>query len=59
MHPAHFAVTATNWAIPDTYGYVLIVATLIGLELLCVGFLVPGGARKVFSKEFMEQHFGE
>lgn len=62
MHPIHFATTATgtvNLALPDTFGYVIIAGVLIGLQIILVGFLIPGGARKVFTKEFMEQHFGE
>jgi uncharacterized membrane protein YecN with MAPEG domain len=61
MHPVHLAATtATLGFLPDTYGYVLIVAALIALELLLIGFIVAGGARgKYFTKEFMERHFGE
>lgn len=62
MHPVvQLAASAgQTWAIPDTYGYVLIVGALLGLELLLIGFLFAGGARgKAFSKEFMEEHFGQ
>ena len=46
--------------IPDTYGYVLLVATLKAFELLAVGFIVPGMKRgKVFTKEFMDKNFLE
>lgn len=56
MHPLHFATTAagTAWTLSNDFGYVVIVGVFIGLELLLIGFLIPGGARKVFTKEFME-----
>ena len=60
MHPIHLAATgAVALSLPSTYGYVIIIGALIGLEIIFIGFLLPGGARKVFTKEFMEQHFGE
>ena len=60
MHPIHLAATGTvALSLPNTFGYVIIVGALIGLELLLIGFFCGGGARKVFTKEFMEQHFGE
>ena len=46
--------------IPDAYGYVLMVASLLGLELLMIGFIFPGSKRaKVFSKAFMDKNFLE
>ena len=46
--------------IPDTYGYVLLVATLMAFELIAIGMIIPGMKRgKVFTKEFMDKHFLE
>ena len=46
--------------IPDAYGYVLMVASLLGLELLLIGFIFPGSKReKIFSKSFMVGSFLE
>jgi uncharacterized membrane protein YecN with MAPEG domain len=61
MHTVHLAATGlTGLGLPDTYGYVLIVAALVAFEVVLIGFLIAGQARgKVFTQEFMEQHFGE
>jgi uncharacterized membrane protein YecN with MAPEG domain len=46
--------------VPDTYGYVLLVAVIIAFEIILIGFLFPGRTRgRVFNKEFLEKHFGE
>lgn len=53
-------MTTVVFSMPDTYGYVLLVAVIISLEIIVIGFAFPGRARgKFFTKEFMEQHFGE
>ena len=61
MHAVHLAATAATatWTLPSTFGWVIIAGVLIGLEIILIGFVIPGGARKVFTKEFMEEHFGE
>jgi hypothetical protein len=54
------ANTLTSLTIPSEYGYVLIVAVLLGLELVIIGFAIAGAARrKAFPKEFLDKHFGE
>lgn len=39
------------FSMPDTYGYVLLVAVIISLEILIIGFAFPGAARgQIFTK---------
>ncbi len=46
--------------LPDTYGYVLLICVIIGFELLLIGFLIPGSARrKTFTESFMKDNFGQ
>jgi len=60
MHSLHLAATNTvALSLPSSFGYVIIVEALIAIEIILIGFVVPAGARKVFSKEFLERHFGE
>lgn len=48
-----------TFVLPNNYGYVLIVASLIALEIVLIGFLFPGRVREaVFTEEFMKQNFG-
>ena len=56
----HQAVTAgVPFILPANYGYVLIVAAVIALEILLIGFIFPGRVRgTVFTEEFMKQNFG-
>ena len=53
MHSAHLAATVSPWVVPNDYGYVLIVAVLIGLSILLIGFLAPGRG-KIFTEDFMK-----
>jgi len=62
--PAHStladAITTIALSVPQAYGYVIIVAAILALEILFIGFLYPGAARrKVFSKEFIKNNFSE
>jgi len=59
MHPIHLAATAATFTLPSTYGWVIIVGALIALEIILIGLIIPSGARQVFTKEFLEEHFGE
>ena len=60
MHPLHEAMTTVVFSMPDTYGYVLLVAVIIALEIIIIGFALPGSMRgKIFTKEFMEENFGK
>ena len=46
--------------LPDTYGYVLLVASILAFELIAIGMIIPGYRRsKVFSQEWMDKHFLE
>lgn len=59
MHPLHAAASSLTWSLPTAYGYVLIIGVVIALEILMIGFIFPGRARgELFTKEFMEEHFG-
>lgn len=54
------AITTLSLSIPQAYGYVIIVAAVLALEVICIGFLYPGRLRsKVFSKDFLAKNFGE
>ena len=37
--------TGVAFVLPATYGYVLIVASIIAFEILLIGFIFPGRAR--------------
>jgi glutathione S-transferase len=51
-------VSALAITIPSEYGWVLIVAAILALEILIIGFAFPGKLRgEYFTKEFMEEHF--
>lgn len=44
--------------LPDEFGYVLLIDTLIAFEIIIIGFIFPTRARgKAFTQEFMKQHF--
>ena len=60
MHPVvHSAVAdGVSISLSNTYGYVLLAAVIISLEIILIGFFVAGSARSVFTEEFMKQHFG-
>eukprot|EP00330_Aristerostoma_sp_ATCC50986_P006957 CAMPEP_0114581532 /NCGR_PEP_ID=MMETSP0125-20121206/5633_1 /TAXON_ID=485358 ORGANISM="Aristerostoma sp., Strain ATCC 50986" /NCGR_SAMPLE_ID=MMETSP0125 /ASSEMBLY_ACC=CAM_ASM_000245 /LENGTH=173 /DNA_ID=CAMNT_0001773819 /DNA_START=86 /DNA_END=607 /DNA_ORIENTATION=+ len=46
--------------IPKNYGYVILAASTIGLECYLTGFSIGMGARqRYFTKEFMQENFGE
>jgi cytochrome b len=62
MHASHLAAATATVALslPSTYGYVLLVAVLMGLQILLWGFIFSGGARKkAFTQEFMKDNFGQ
>jgi hypothetical protein len=41
------------------YGWVLLVASLMGFSILVIGFLFPGRARSgIFTETFMKENFG-
>lgn len=55
-----YFMTPLVLALTPQYGYVLLAAVAISLELLVIGFVFPGAARsKIFSKAFLEEHFGK
>jgi len=46
MHTGHLAAAVTvTLSLPATYGYVLLVGVVMGLQILLFGFIFPGGAR--------------
>lgn len=50
----------TTIEIPKGYENVLLTAFILSLECVLIGFFVAGRARgKIFSKQFMEENFGE
>ena len=60
MHELHQVTTTLTVTLPDTYGYVLIVAVVIALEVLLIGFAFPGKIRgEVFTEEYLKNNFGQ
>ena len=46
--------------LPDNYGYVLLASVCVALQCYLVGFTIAQGKRrKYFTKEFLDQNFGE
>jgi hypothetical protein len=47
----HAAVSSLQLTIPATFGYVLLVAVVIALEIIVIGFAFPGRIRgQLFTK---------
>ena len=60
MHELHQVTTTLTATLPDTFGYVLLAAVLLALEVLVIGFAFPGKVRgQVFTEEFLKNNFGE
>lgn len=58
LHMSSTAASVYALTIPTEYGWVLIVAAVLALEILLIGFAFPGKLRgEYFTKEFMEEHF--
>lgn len=46
--------------LPEDYGWVLLVASIMALSCILIGFIFAGGARsKAFTEEFMKTNFGD
>lgn len=44
--------------LPNLYGYVLLCASVMGLEVIIIGFLAGRARSKVFSESYMKTNFG-
>lgn len=59
-HLGQSATAAVQITLSSDYGWVVLVAVLLALEIVAIGFIFPGRARsKCFTKEFMELNFGQ
>ena len=60
MHIRHEQTVAMTYILPDTYGYVLIVAAILAFEIIIIGFAVAGRKRtQIFTKEWMQDNFNQ
>ena len=59
IHQADSLSASFQYTLPSEYGWVLIVATVLAVELLFIGFAAGSKRSDIFTEEFMKEHFGE
>lgn len=59
LHQGDSLATSFQYTLPSEYGWVLIIATVLAVELLFIGFAAGGKRTEFFSEDFMKENFGE